>query len=183
MNGVLNFALSIVGVAGFLLAVVLAWVEWHRYRIPLQVILREIHYSGSSKGTHLILLWLAFVNPSSAGKTVFSIRGGAPNSEVFSTCPYQYDRERDTVAFPPMGSGKAVEIAKSELLWLPLDIPPNQSAIKALPVLIKTPDSANSHPQVHLRLKVFDVLGKQLAEIDQNIELKTYQLSLEHYVA
>jgi hypothetical protein len=178
MNEALNFALGIVGVAGFLLALCLAWVEWHRYRISLQVVLREIHYSGSSKGTHLVLLWLAFVNPSSAGKTVFHIRGGAPNNEVFSICPYQYDRERDIVTCLLPELPTAPQIAKSELLWLPLDIPPNQSAIKALPVLIKTENSANSHPQVHLHLKVFDVLGKQLAEIDQDIELKTYQLSL-----
>jgi hypothetical protein len=176
MNDILNWIFGIVGVAGFLLAFALAWIEWHRYRLPLQMVLKEIDYYGSKEGNHLVVLWLAFVNPASAGKTVFRVQCGAPNSEDVSKCPTQYDRGHDTVIFRLPDSENAHEIAKNELLWPPLDISPNQSQIKAIPLFLKTTDNSSQHPQVHLRLIAFDVLGNNLASVDQTIELKTHQI-------
>ena len=173
---ILNLALGIAGLAGFLLAVALAWVEWHRYKLPLQMVLQKVHYGGAEKDNHLILLWLAFVNPASAGKTVFGIRGGAPNSEDVLQCPHEYNRETDIVTCQLPDSDKACQFPLSELLLPPLDIPPNQSVIKVTPLLVKSPLSENKCQQVHLHLIAFDVSGKNLAEIDQTIELKTYKL-------
>ena len=157
------------------LSVYLAIVEHHRYRIPLQMVLKEIDYRGLAGCKHLILIWVSFVNPASVGKTVFLVLGGAPNSEAFSLCPYQLDRPTDTVIFQPPNSEKGYQVAKSESLWLPLDIPPHQSETKVFLALL-TQDAVNQALQVHLRLKAFDVLRNKLAEIDQTIELKTYQL-------
>jgi len=183
---------GIVGILGFLLALYLKAENRRLARLPLHMSLREVSYKGSLADRHLVLLSLAFVNPSSVGKTVFHIVGGAPNKEDLK--PYLYQRmqgQTEVEMITPNGEKKLI-IPILELLCLPLDIPPHQSRTgyypaliqthhqndtsQALPVLIKTPNSVNSHPQVHLLLRAYDVLGKQIAEIDQNIELKTYQL-------
>jgi hypothetical protein len=117
------------------------------------------------------------VNPASAGKTVFHILGGAPSKEDFAPYSYQYQQNDDTVVFQLLNSGKGVSLQKSELLWLPLDIPPNQSETKWYPARIyKAVGEEEKHLEVRIRLKAQDVLGNDLAEIDQTIELKTHQI-------
>ncbi|MBN1189904.1 MAG: hypothetical protein JXA46_09135 [Dehalococcoidales bacterium] len=173
----MNFALGILGVAGFVLALYLACVEWHRYRMHLQMVLMEVKYVGQLKDTHLVLLSVAFVNPASAGKTVFHILGGAPNSEVFSPCPYQYLEDKNSLLFQLPNSDKAVIVQRNELLWLPLDIPPNQSETKWYAALIRRAvEAEEKHPEVHIRLYAQDVLNKQLAKYERNIELRTHRV-------
>ena len=176
MNG-WNLALNIVGVAGFLLALLLAYVEWHRYKYPLRMVVREAKYIGSSEDTHLVFLSLAFVNPSSVGKTVFRILGVSLTKGDFVPCPYQYQKDDESLVFQLPNSDKVATLQKNELLWLPLDIPPNQSETKWYPALMhKKMGLEEKRPEIHIRLLAQDVLEKQLALIDQTIELKTYQI-------
>ncbi len=172
---------GIVGISGFLLAFYLMIQEWHRYHLPLHMTLREVKYrqSYSLGDTHLVLLSLAFVNPSSAGRTVFHILGGG--RDIIDLKPYPYRRmegQSEIELITPNG-GMKLKVPIPELFWLPLDIPPHQSRTRWYPALIQTKQGVgvNQSQQVHIHLTVKDVLGKELASIDQKIELKTYVLS------
>jgi hypothetical protein len=172
---IVNLILGIVGVFGFFLAVYQVMIDRHRYKIPLQMNLRETKYVGQSGDNHLVLLSITFVNPASAGKTVSHILGGAPNSEIFSPCPYQYQTDKNSIICQLPNSDKAAIIQKNELLWLPLDIPPHQSETKWYPALIKHKAVKLVHQQyqVHLHLIAKDVFENSLSEYNGTVELKT----------
>ena len=169
-----GIASGIVGILGFLLAVSLVFLEWHRYCLPLQMRLKELILVDSSSDTYLVLLSLTFVNPSSVGKTVYSIRGGVPNREDLKPCRPESLEGLDGAVVRLPNAEKARKVPVAELLWLPLDIPPHQSQSKWYPALIHVKAVGEViYPQVHLRLSAIDVLGKTLAKFDGEIELKT----------
>lgn len=166
---------DIVGMLGFVLALILACLEWYRYHLPLHMRVKEMILVDSSEDTYLVLLLLAFVNPASAGKTVFHMRGGAPNSRDFSPSPYQFVENLNEVVVKLPSGEIARKVRVPELLWLPLDILPHQSQTKWYPAVIHFEKPKGLLiPSIHLRLYAYSVDGKQLAEFDREIELKTH---------
>lgn len=171
MSGI-SLGLSIFAVC---LSLTLAITEWYRYHLPLQMVVREKNYKDTQNDSYLVFLWIAFVNPSSIGKTVFYTQADGLNGVTVVPCPYEIDRERDISVCQLPLSEKAYQIARNELLWLPLDIPPHQSTIKALPLLLTIPSSVNQNQKIYFKLKAYDVRVKKIAELDETIDLNAFQ--------
>ena len=169
----------------------LIWWEWHRYRLPLQVKVREIEWIGEEGVTHLVVLHIAFVNPASAGKTVFHIalHQTAGTQEENTTRrqysasltqpePYQWDDYEVNVSyvFPnhPPGVLPRLTFPAASLLRLPLDIPPHESRYLKFPLYVVLNAHQTDEPRrFYLKLDVQNVFGKRIAGVDEVLPLET----------
>lgn len=168
----LNFA-DVLGILGFLLAALLAWFEYQRYRKPLLITLKDIRRIGRAQGRCLVLLRICFVNPSLTGRTVFDIGAGAPTEESVGQVQVEFEIEKRMITVQ-LRSNPQVEssIPENEYLRLPLDIPPHQSRTlwRAVDIKCDYPESPNGdYVPFHLRLQAFDAEGKRLCSTDQVI--------------
>jgi hypothetical protein len=143
--------------------------------LKLYLMVREVNLVGSSKGTHLVLLRLTFVNPSSTGKTIYHIGSGAPGKQGVSNPVREYleDNSKVRVTFSQKKQ-ISIDVEKGEFLILPFDIPPYESRSYWMPLQIHQTLGDSIPPQAHLYLVAEDISGKPIATFDDIIELKTY---------
>ena len=179
------------GLAGLIVALVAAAVaatlvcfEVRRYRVPLQMRVREVDIAARAEDKfYLILLRIAFVNPATRGRTVYHIAVHQSDEVHVEQPPHEYSKRRDEITYklPAMqgAQGGDVTLSLDEVLQLPLDIPPHQSRYLWWPAEMKLqtaqPDPGTTKFQ--LTLDALDVTGHRLARFDEEIELQTYMIS------
>ena len=144
-------------------------------RLHLKV--REVELIGCSGGIYLVLLRITFANLTPVGKIVYHLGSGAPGKQQVSKadCEYYDDRRRVTISLS--GDDQVmVDVETSELLILPLDIPPRESRSRWMPLQIHTDAPDSGTPQVPLVLIAKDISGDIIAEYHELVELKTYMI-------
>ena len=168
---------GILGILGFVFALGLSYLEWHRYRIPLQLRLREVVHVGASKDTHLILFRLSVVNPASRGRTVYDVGlADLPNNVIVKQLrDYHYEEGHDTLVYElPNDKNVNTPIHFDELLWLPLDIPPHQSRSGFVAYVITEGKQDYMQKGIHFHFVARDASlpPKKIAEYQKKIELR-----------
>ena len=175
---------AVIGSLGLLLALLLAAVEVYRYYSGLRLGVREVALGGISVQSEytyfLVLLRLAFVNPSPRGRTVYHVLVASPDNVSISTSPYQYDKGLHELIYSiPNESDELMKarVPRGDVLWLPLDIPPYQSRSGYVVIIVRV-DVPKAFPPLstHLTLTAQDVSLKCVAKFDEVIELKTHML-------
>jgi len=160
---------GVVGVLGFVLAVILAVMEIRRYWLPLHLKIQCYRVQYCDNQESVVLFRLSFVNPASAGKTV----NYTMYSKAFLT-PYLYNKRLDTVWREPDYSydmnqrtvtyllpNNECQMPYDEMLQYPLDIPPHQSRTRWYLLIA---DLASIPLGVcPIQLQAFDVFGKPIA--------------------
>lgn len=171
---------GILGILGFLLAGILAYLEWHRYYVPLHLKVRELQVHRSPDGIHfLVLLRVCFVNPAARGKTVGYIQVGKPDNATVAQPPYEYEEGHNTLRYwIPNTPHVESYLSEDEILVLPLDIPPHQSQSKWYVLLFQMNEAVRGFdiPTVQVLVLAEDIWGKTIAKYDEEVELKTHTL-------
>jgi hypothetical protein len=135
---------------------------------------REVQYIGSSGGIHLVLLRLTFMNPKKNGITVYHLGLGAPGQKEVSKPNYDND-ESNLIRISLTGDQQVgVEVEASNILILPLDVPPHKSRNKWVALQIHFDPLVSSNQNIPLMLIAEDIAGNTVAEYRESIELKTY---------
>ena len=169
-----------IGILGFLLSCILGCFEYHRYRIPLQLITREVRVYRSPDRIHfLVLLRICFVNPAAKGRTVGYIQVGKPDNASLSQSPYGFDEDEGTLTYGiPNDADTEVHLSEDEIIWLPLDILPHQSQSGWYALLLRMNEQVQESviPKTRCLILAEDIFGKTIARYDEDIELKTYTI-------
>ena len=180
---------AVLGVLGFVLSSALAILGYRRYYLALQLRIREVDLVGAAGSTYLVLLRIAFVNPSSRGITVYQLRLRAQGDAKVAQPHRQYKEDRSNVSYSiPSAGGLTTVLPKSETLQFPLDIPPHQSRAGWMPLVAVLGESETSsqgnkahHPlYFDVVLDAENISSKSIAKASERIELRTYMLRQPH---
>jgi hypothetical protein len=175
---------AILGILGFCLSLGLGLLEYRRYHLPLQLRLREVDLMAVSGDIYLVLLRVAFVNPALRGRTVYQLRLQPQGDAKVWRPPPQYREDRSSISYAIAsvgGQSQTVVLPKSEILQLPLDIPPHQSRTGWVALVVQpgTLQAPQHFPCFDAALIAQDVSLRNVARISEQIELRTYTLHLD----
>ena len=174
---------DVAGIFGLVLALLLGILELRRYRIPLQMRVREVRYLGNIGDQYFGLAFrVALVNPASQGRTVYQVEhiqvDGRLSLVQMST--YVDPDSGELYATGASGPPFRVPFALEQLMRLPLDLPPHESRNPWIVFRLGAPEPfeniRESPPKYYLTLTAKDVFGRTLARYRQEIEAKTYLL-------
>lgn len=159
-----------IGILGFVLSLTLFILELRRHHIPLKFRVTDMDISSRGESWVLYLVRVSFVNPSSAGRTIFSLDVEPPEGYQVSLVRGQYDFSKGLVVYsPPSETTRVVPVSlpTDDTLPLPLDISSRQSVSKWIVLGVSPkPSLKQGSANVKCFLMALDVDGKELARTE-----------------
>ena len=162
-------ALIIGSIAG-VVSLTLAGIEIYRYCKSLRLRINGTQWYSSGEDWATILVQVTLVNPSSVGLTVYELKVVSPSGYQVSLLRGQYDFSEGLVIYIPPRQPTTVapvSLRAGDILPLPLDISPRQSATGWI-VLGVYPKPALTLDSDTMKciLVADDVNGKELARTE-----------------
>lgn len=176
MNDTLQIAFSIAGVLGFILALFLAYIEYHRYRIRLRMEIVSLLVAKVNNHVSVVFVRLTFLNQSSRGRTVCYLMQKPTIAVEITDCQKNYQLSQGqtfvTCEYPSDDGMETVQMLPGMILELPLDILPHQSQTRWCPFLVlwdrPIPPDINS---VVLGLEAQDISRRTIASCREKLFL------------
>jgi len=153
----------------------LFWIQVRDYQRPLRLLVTYLDCQPADKGTSLIALRLAFVNPASRARTVCGID---VESKMSGTRLIELSQEVDlnhqtaTYSLPSV----SLQLPFAETLQFPLDIPPNQSLSRWL-VIALSYQHTDPHFGVYIHMMVTQPVGKSRWSSSRYLGIKKKDLA------
>lgn len=159
-------------------------VLWLHLR-AFKMVVREVRHVATDNATHLVALRVAFVNPAAGGRTVSKLKLYATKGQYAIDAQHLQgtlgsNQHELLFALPnhPTTQDMPLSLLKTQVLEVPLDIPPYQSRYLWLPLYV-IPTMAQVGERVlkfHLKMDAQDVFGKRLSRVDEVFELRDYEV-------
>jgi hypothetical protein len=154
----------------------LPW-EIYLYHRKLQMDIIDVHHIGTYGGLSLLLVYVAFANPSSRTYSVGRVEWFAPFYIGFLKVPQPQGRSNDELLIYRLPTCEDIEtkLPPHELLQSRFDIPPNQSLGRWCPLLIHSDVEIRYNLPIPLTVKAFGVSTspKPLAKAHRKILLSS----------